>query len=104
MADKRPKATQVEATIQEGVSEGLLRVSNAGPALLSNRVVVSVGPFGVRIAFTEQQAGGGEDTAEFRTAVVMSHEDGIRLYKLLDQLLKPVETAIAAAKADSENG
>ena len=36
------------------VSETELDIANSGPALLSNRFYVTVAPFGVRIAFTEQ--------------------------------------------------
>jgi hypothetical protein len=65
---------------------------------------VSVGPFGVRIAFAEENI--PAVPAKFRTAVVVSHQDGILLYKLLRDLLADIEKIIEAAteKAGSQNG
>jgi hypothetical protein len=88
----------------EAVNDALLNAANAGPAILTNRFVISIGPYGVRVAFMEQTK--GVETSAFRSAVVMSHQDGILFYKLLRDLLKNVEgtleAAAAAAAAEAE--
>ncbi len=83
------------------VSETELDIANSGPALLSNRFYVTVAPFGVRIAFTEQS--NPQKPPAFRTAVVMSIQDGIALYKLMQDLLKEAEASIEKAKAEAQS-
>lgn len=68
----------------------------SGPAVLANRFFVTIGPSGVRIAFAEQF--GPETKPTFRTAVVISFQDGIELSKLLAKFLEPVEQNAAALK------
>lgn len=64
----------------------------AGPAVLVNRFTVTVGANGVRLAFTEQQT--QDIPPQFRTAVSMSIQDGIMLYKMLQKLLQGPEAAL----------
>jgi hypothetical protein len=76
-------------------------VSNSGPAILTNRFYIAYGAWGVRIAFAEQQV---EDTpAAFRTAVVMSIQDGIALYKSLQQLLKEPEANLQELTTETQS-
>jgi hypothetical protein len=83
-----------------------MEVANSGPAILSNRFFVTLGQSGIRIAFTEQIA--PEKPSAFRTAVALSFQDGIALYKLLQVVLKEVEENIekvtSEQKEDSSNG
>lgn len=77
-----------------GATPTELDVSNSGPALLANRVVVSVGHV-VRISFLEQHQ--PDRPAAFRTAVAMSHGDAIALKDLLTALLADAEMALKTA-------
>ena len=72
-----------------------LKVVFSGPALLTNRMFVTLDRYGVRIAFTEQKR---DDVPSFRTAVVMSLQDAIALRNLLDSRLKPIEAQIQSAE------
>lgn len=56
-----------------------------GPAQLSNRFFINLGPTGVRIAFAEQF--GQNNPPSFRTAVVLPFDDALELAKLLESLL-----------------
>lgn len=73
------------------ISQPELDIALSGPAILTNRFFVSVGPNGVRIAFTEQ--GSPDHTPVFRAGVGMSIPDAISLYRLLRDLLKEHEKA-----------
>lgn len=85
---------------QRPLTKEEFNISNSGPAILTNRFYIAYGAWGVRIAFAEQQA---EDaTAVFRTAVVMSVQDGIALYKTLQQLLKEPEAELQKIAAESQ--
>lgn len=69
----------------------------SGPAVLCNRTFISVGPYGVRLAFAEFFT----DTTGpiFRTAVVMPHQDAVNLMRTLRVALEPIEKALAEAEA-----
>ncbi len=82
------------------VSEQELEVAFSGPATAANRVYVTIGPLGVRIAFSEQR--GPDKTAHFRTAVILSIQDGILLRDVLSKTLKGAEAAIEKATAAPE--
>jgi hypothetical protein len=106
-----PQGPEDQAKTDDGAPKGiekpdqaLMKIAYSGPAVLSNRFIVSVGSFGVRIAFAEENP--PAVSAEFRTAVVVTHQDGILLYKLLRDLLADVEkvTEAATEKAVSQNG
>ena len=68
------------------VSEQELEVAYAGPALAANRFYVTVGPSWVRIAFAEQC--GSDKASHFRTAVILSVQDGVALRDLISKLVK----------------
>jgi hypothetical protein len=87
--------------IKVQVSEAELAVVNSGPAILTNRFYVTIAPYGVRIAFTERTS--KEQIPAFRTAVVMSIQDGISLYKLLQNQLREAEASIEKAKAEAQS-
>jgi len=72
-----------------GVAQSDIDASFAGPAILANRFFVTFTNAGMRIAFTEQSS--PTAPAAFRTAAVMSMQDGIALKNLLTDLLAPVE-------------
>jgi len=85
---------------QRSATEAELSVANSGPAVLANRFYVSVGPQGPRIAFAEQIT---EQTLPvFRTAVIMSVQDGIALYKVLQGLLKESEAALQKSTSEHQ--
>lgn len=99
----RPAQEEEEEDTGKSVGDVLLAVANSGPAVLTNRFVVSVGSFGVRISFMEEAPKAGEESAKFRAAVVMTHEDAVLLYKLLRRLLKRAQADADAANA-KKNG
>ena len=63
--------------------------SGSGPATLCNRFYISVGPYGVRLAFAEQYS--KESNPLFRSAVVMPHSNAIQMAKALKEMLDPIE-------------
>ncbi|PTQ78371.1 hypothetical protein C8R26_103133 [Nitrosomonas oligotropha] len=81
--------------IQRELNVDEFKIAHSGPAVLSNRFFISLGPWGVRIAFAEQHGESAEPI--FRSAVVMPMEDGISLYKTLQELLKEPEDMIRKA-------
>lgn len=81
-------------------SRGEFAAAFSGPAIAANRFFVTVGPGGIRIAFTEQWS---DDTLpEFRCAAMLPIEDAIELKDLLERLLRPLEAQIAKSRADGE--
>jgi hypothetical protein len=70
----------------------------AGPAPGINRFVATLGPSGLRIAFMEEDI---TLAPHFRAAVTMHPQDGVRLYKMLQDLLKELEAALAQMEAAS---
>jgi hypothetical protein len=73
-------------------------VAFKGPAILTNKFYVTVGP-SVRIAFCEQN--GPNHVPQFRNAVSLAHQDAIELADLLKRLLKDIEQQINEAKAQA---
>jgi hypothetical protein len=73
------------------VSEKETDASFSGGAILTNRFTVSLVASGIRIAFLEKYA---PEKPAFRTAVTMSVQDGIALYKVLQRMLKNAEEHI----------
>jgi hypothetical protein len=84
------------------VSDTELAVTVAGPAVLTNKFFVGIGPHGVRVTFAEQT--GPTMPPVFRSAVVMSLQDGIALYRLLQELLADAEKHIESAASPAGNG
>lgn len=84
---------------KEKVTEDLMRAAFAGPALNSNRYVVSHVSSGLRLAFLEDASDG---SSHFRTAVLLSHMDAIKMYKLIQGLMKEIEPQIQDAMAEAE--
>ncbi len=89
-----------ESTGREKASAMETAIANSGPAILTNRFYITLGPFGVRIAFAEMYPG---QPPSFRTAVVMSIPDGIALYKVLQDLLKEAEASMDKAMAQAQS-
>ena len=90
MADE-PKLGEVKP-----VSDRELEIAFSGLAAASNRFFISLRPGGVRIAFTEQR--GPDREPVFRSAVMLSMQDGIALYRMLSEMLKDVEATIEKAE------
>ena len=67
----------------------------SGPAFAANRVIVSLGGAGVRIAFAEEHPDAG---THFRTAVILAVQDAIKLKDLLTKMLADVEKQIEKAE------
>jgi hypothetical protein len=74
-----------------------IAVAFSGPALLANRSYVSLMPTGVRVAFAERPP---EGQTVFRTAVSLSFQDAIVLYRILREAVKKPEAALARAAMD----
>ena len=70
------------------------------PAFSVNRWFIQPVGSGMRIAFAEDVP--RTDEKYFRTAVTLSNQDAVKLYKLLERMLKPFEDATAAMKAATE--
>lgn len=88
----------IEAEIQSGpAAEKDIELAFSGPAVLANRFFVSLGPHGVRIAFVEQ---GPNTASNFRTAVALSMQDAMGLYRVLRDMLKEPEAALEAMMAE----
>lgn len=82
------------------IPESEMNVSNSGPAVLSNRIFAATGQWGLRITFAEQDS--PQKPPAFRTAVVMSFQDGIALYKMLQGLLKEPEAALQKSTEEAQ--
>ena len=68
----------------------------AGPAPGVNWFVATLGPTGLRLAFIEEDV---TQTPHFRAAVTMHPQDGVKLYKMLQDLLKKIEGELEQAEA-----
>lgn len=77
------------------ISTDEMRVAFSGPAFAANRFFVTIGPAGVRIAFTEQWK--DDVTPEFRCAAIVPISDAIQLKDLLTRVLSSLETQIVNA-------
>jgi hypothetical protein len=77
------------------VSQEELDAAFAGPAVLANRVTVTIGPAGVLIAFSELTREGL--LPQLRARVVMPIQDAMSFSKLLVGMLAPVEQVFASA-------
>ena len=73
------------------------RAAFVGPAIHSNRFIVTTSQAGVRIGFLEKDHGSSD--ALFRSAVLLSYPDAIELSKLIRSMLTDVEKQIEDAKA-----
>lgn len=90
--------------VRRDVTPDELDVAFAGAAPGSNRFFVTLGSTGLRIAFVEDSPTG---KAYFRSAVTIHPHDGIRLQRLLKEMLQEMEpqfdeflTAEAAKQSD----
>ena len=75
-----------------------IKVLSSGAAVYSNRFLATLTPAGIKVVFTEQN--GEKDIPTFRTGVILSVQDGIALYKLLQKLLKEQERALKKATTE----
>jgi hypothetical protein len=78
------------------IAKAEFKEAHSGPAVYSNRFYVTMTAHGVRIGFMEQSEPGAVPV--FRNAVILSLEDGIALYKLLQGTLKDAESIIRNAQ------
>jgi len=90
-------AVQVRVT----PTEDQVLAAYAGPAPGINRFVASLGPTGLRLAFLEED---GNANSYFRAAVTMHPEDGVKLYKMLQDMLMEFEAALRQAQAQANGG
>ena len=99
---KETSSTDTGAVRQAQPEE--LDISFSGPAVLANRCFVNLGPAGARITFTEQRE--PELPVNYRAAVILSYQDAISLWKLMERMLSPIEQQLEAAKqaGGEENG
>jgi hypothetical protein len=81
--------TETDKPVRREASDAELDVAYSGPAPAANRMLVTLGNSGVRIAFAEQQA--KSDKLHFRSAVVLHPIDAIKLYRILKDMLKDIE-------------
>jgi hypothetical protein len=79
-------------------AQNVAAFSGAAPGV--NRFVATLGATGLRVAFLEDDI---MLAPHFRAAVTMHPYDGIRLYKLLQEMLKDLEPEFAQAGV-SQNG
>lgn len=86
MAEKSEKGTPIQPVSEED-SESSYDV----PATYVNRFFLSIGQ-NTRITFAEQRA--SDKKVHFRGAVVMAHQDAISLWKVLQEILAPIEKAL----------
>ncbi|MGD9544983.1 MAG: hypothetical protein AB7F41_17115 [Methylocystis sp.] len=81
------------------VSDAEFEVAFSGPAPAANRFYIVVGPGGVRIAFAEEPRPG--KPSHFRSAVMLPHQDAIKLANLLKTMLATLEEQIATASDEA---
>jgi hypothetical protein len=83
----------------QAVTDAEFEVAFSGPAPAANRFYVVIGPGGVRIAFAEEPRAG--KSSHFRSAVMLPHQDAIKLANLLKTMLAPLEEQIAKASGQT---
>lgn len=83
------------------VSDEEMKTAFAGPSIAADRFFITVKGGSVRIAFAERAP--GTETDYFRTSVTLGPEDAVTLYKVLQELMKPFEAAIAAHNEAQKN-
>lgn len=86
MIEKAEEKSQVEPVSDEDVEN-----SYEVPATYVNRFFVTVG-LNTRITFSEQRS--PDKKVHLRGAIVMTHQDAISLWKVLQKVLAPIEEAI----------
>lgn len=107
MADEKPKDAPA-ASKRTSVTDEEIRASFSGPAVLSNKMYLSLTGGGARIAFMEQL--GDVVPPVFRTAVILSFQDAMSLRDLLARQLEGIEGEIkeaiktAASEEKKEDG
>jgi len=74
------------------LTEQELSLAYEGPAVSVNRVLITIGVAGVRIAFVEH---GKDVPPQFRTAIVMPIQDAISFKNVLAEMLTDIERQIA---------
>ena len=88
-------------TFVSNITDEDLVASFSGPAVLSNKIVLTKTPSGVRLAFLEMQV--GKMPPSFRAGVILGYENAIALKDLLILHLKEIEVQIkGAVKASQE--
>jgi hypothetical protein len=95
MAEEKDEALPI--TPRKKVSEADSQIARSGPAIYSNRVIVTNEAV-VRITFVEQY----KETAFFRTAVALPHQTAIELANVLKTMLAEIEADLERFKAEEE--
>jgi hypothetical protein len=105
-----PKVHSVEVLIpvikpsdqpQPVLTEEEIRTSFSGPAVHSNKMLLTMTPAGARLTFMEHST---DVAAQFRSAVLLSIHDAIALKNLLERQLKPFEEMLKSEEAgESKN-
>jgi len=86
---------------KKSLSKEEIEVTFECPAIYSNKFTVSVGAV-VRITFIEQNGPNGKQYP--RSSVAMHHQDAIKFYKLLKELLKDTEEQISRIGVTGKDG
>lgn len=74
-------------------SQSDIKAAFDGAAVYTNRFIVTINNFGVRIAFIEQNSVGEEPQSKLSAAVVMTRDDAVALVELISKMLTtPTET------------
>jgi hypothetical protein len=91
MAEEKAKATEAKPELSDAEHQ----VAFEGPALLANKVYLSITAAGARLAFAEQY--GERVLPQFRTAVVLAYQDALALRDLISKLLADIERDLKEA-------
>jgi hypothetical protein len=79
------------------VQQDELKEGFSGPAIHSDRFLITIHPSGVRIAFSEHDGVSGPP--HFRAAVLLSYQDAISMRDLLSELMSGIEEQLKAAQS-----
>ncbi len=96
---------KVDPTKPVPVSEEEMDIALDGPAIYSNKMYLNLGAGGLRVAFTEIRE---PSPPKFRTAVLLSLQDGLKLRDALTRVLTNYEKQMAELeppeKSEPESG
>ena len=100
MADQQDESVTPDSE-RVALTDERFRAAMDGPAIYSNRMILSLMDGGVRIAFMEQL--GDAIPARFRTCVYLSARDALALRDLISRNLKEFEEAFNRVKKAAES-
>ena len=94
------EAAEAKDSAKRDVTNEEMGIAFEGPAIFTNRVFITIGSGGVRIAFTEDRQ---DALAAFRSAVILPIQSAISLKNILGELLKEHEEQIADMEATAKD-